>query len=77
VVDCLFRSASLLRRADSVTISGLRLGDGFLWNKPCSFALTSDLSHCPTMIRDCLILATLIGGSTLSFALLVLALFWR
>jgi hypothetical protein len=29
------------------------------------------------MIRDCLILATLIGGSTLSFALLVLALFWR
>lgn len=29
------------------------------------------------MSRDGLILSTLIGGSTLSFALLVLALFWR
>jgi hypothetical protein len=29
------------------------------------------------MSRDGLILATLIGGSTLSFALLVFALFWR
>lgn len=29
------------------------------------------------MSRDSLILATLIGGSTLSFTLLVLALFWR
>jgi hypothetical protein len=49
----------------------------FSRNKLCPFALASDLSHCPAMSRDSLILATLIGGSTLSFALLVLALFWR
>lgn len=55
----------------------MSLGDGFSRNRLCPFAVASDLSHCLRISRHYLVLATLIGGSTLSFALLVLALFWR